>query len=268
MQSRPWIWLAPAWLIAAPLAGQTAAQQAPAPAGDTAPPAQAASAAPDAQLSSVPAATPVSPLQAEAESAPGMKLLVSVGERTLRLMDGRITLYSAPVAVGKPVVMEYEGREWNFGTPVGRHRIIGKERSPVWIPPDWHYVELALKLGMQLEFVKRGQKIPLSDGSHVTVRGRSIGRLLPDGKFVPVPEGDEAVFEDTLFAPPTGTVNRRIPGELGKYKLDFGDGYYLHGTPYRDSIGSETTHGCVRLREQDLEFLYRHVPVGTRVYVY
>jgi L,D-transpeptidase YbiS len=28
------------------------------------------------------------------------------------------------------------------------------------------------------------------------------------------------------------------------------------------------THGCVRLRDDDIEWLYEHVPVGTKVYIY
>lgn len=205
---------------------------------------------------------------AEAERARGLRLIVSLADRTVWLKQGTTVLHAAPVAVGKAVVMEYEGKEWNFSTPRGRRTIISRERNPVWIPPDWHYVELALKLGLQLEFLDRGQKMPLGDGSSVAVRGNRIGRLLADGSFQPVPVGEEAVFNDTLFAPPPETVNRRMPGELGKYKLDMGDGYYLHGTPYQDSIGSEVTHGCIRLREADLELLYRRVPVGTPVYIY
>ncbi len=49
-----------------------------------------------------------------------------------------------------------------------------------------------------------------------------------------------------------GTAHRRILGELGRYKLDLGDGSLIHGTPDQASVGSATTHGCLRLREADL----------------
>lgn len=205
---------------------------------------------------------------AEAERARGLRLIVSLDDRTVWLKRGSAMLHAAPVAVGKAVILEYEGKEWNFTTPRGRRTITTKQRNPVWVPPDWHYVELALKLGLRLEFLARGQKIALGDGSFVTVRGDRIGRLLADGSFRPVPAGEEAVFNDTLFAPPAGTASRRVPGELGKYKLDMGGGYYFHGTPYQDTIGSEVTHGCIRMREADLELFYRRVPVGTPVYIY
>ena len=40
------------------------------------------------------------------------------------------------------------------------------------------------------------------------------------------------------------------------------------GTPYKKSIGMAATHGCIRLNDEDIEWLYDHVPVGTKVYIY
>ncbi|HEX9564832.1 MAG TPA: L,D-transpeptidase, partial [Gemmatimonadaceae bacterium] len=65
-----------------------------------------------------------------------------------------------------------------------------------------------------------------------------------------------------------GTLNRMIQGELGRYALDLGDGYLIHGTPDPSSIGRAVTHGCIRLGDRDITWLYRHVPVGTPVYIY
>ena len=76
------------------------------------------------------------------------------------------------------------------------------------------------------------------------------------------------MFDNTLFIPPQGTKHRSIQGELGHYRLDLGDGYLLHGTPYARSIGAAVTHGCVRLADDDIEWLYENVPVGTKVYIY
>ena len=47
-----------------------------------------------------------------------------------------------------------------------------------------------------------------------------------------------------------------------------GDGYALHGTDEPTSIGTSVSHGCVRLRNEDIETLYQMVPVGTPVYIY
>jgi hypothetical protein len=43
--------------------------------------------------------------------------------------------------------------------------------------------------------------------------------------------------------------------------LNLGDGYALHGTDNPASIGQSVSHGCVRLRNEDIETLYRIVPV-------
>jgi lipoprotein-anchoring transpeptidase ErfK/SrfK len=55
---------------------------------------------------------------------------------------------------------------------------------------------------------------------------------------------------------------------LGVERLYLGDGYGLHGTDEPESIGQSASHGCVRLRNEDIETLYRIVPIGTVVYIY
>ena len=198
----------------------------------------------------------------------GFHLEVDLQGRMVRLMDGGITLYSAPAAIGKPVVLEYEGRKWSFSTPRGRRTILSKARNPVWIPPDWHYVELAALKHWHVVWLRAGDRVPLGDGRSVVVRGDRVGFESPDHRFTPAPLGEEIVDGDTLFAPPPGSRNRVIPGELGRFKLDLGDGYYIHGTPDEGSIGGALTHGCIRLAGDDLEYLFDHVPNGTRVYIY
>lgn len=195
-------------------------------------------------------------------------LRISLAERRLWLMDGERALFSAPIAIGKSVVLEYEDRVWTFSTPRGERRVLAKERDPIWVPPDWHYVELAALMRWKLREVGAGERIALSDGSQVMIQGNRIGRLLPSGIFVPVPAGEEAVFEKTLFIPPLGSESRKVPGTLGRFKLDLGDAYYLHGTPDESTIGAAVTHGCIRLFDSDLAHLFEVVGVGTPVFIY
>jgi len=68
--------------------------------------------------------------------------------------------------------------------------------------------------------------------------------------------------------PPLGTSLRRRAGVLGTHRLNLGDGYALHGTDQPQSIGQAVSHGCIRLRNEDIAWLYGAVPVGTVVYVY
>jgi hypothetical protein len=194
--------------------------------------------------------------------------MVSLEDRRLWLLRGERVELTAPVAVGKPVVLEYDGRTWRFSTPRGRRVIRGKETDPVWEPPEWHYVELAAAQGWKLERLRAGSPVRLGGGDLLVVRGDRVGRVTRDGSFHAAPANEEVVFDGTLFIPPAGTRNRRIRGELGKYKLDLGDGYYIHGTPEEDSVGGSVSHGCIRMRADDLAALYAAVRVGTPVFLY
>ncbi|WP_370661018.1 L,D-transpeptidase [Psychrosphaera algicola] len=40
---------------------------------------------------------------------------------------------------------------------------------------------------------------------------------------------------------------------MGNHAMHFGNSLFLHGTSNPRSIGSRTTHGCVRLRNSDIE---------------
>ncbi len=53
---------------------------------------------------------------------------------------------------------------------------------------------------------------------------------------------------------------------LGDYAMRLGiPGYLIHGTNKPYGIGMRVTHGCVRLYPEDIETLFREVPVGTAV---
>ncbi|HUG53354.1 MAG TPA: L,D-transpeptidase, partial [Vicinamibacteria bacterium] len=55
---------------------------------------------------------------------------------------------------------------------------------------------------------------------------------------------------------------------LGTHRLNIGNGYALHGTNRPETIGQAVSHGCIRLRNEDIGRLYEMVPVGTPVYIY
>src|SRR5262249_1987636 len=53
---------------------------------------------------------------------------------------------------------------------------------------------------------------------------------------------------------------------LGSFWLQLSvPGYGIHGTNKPTSVGKFTTHGCIRLRGDDIEHLYNEVPTGTTV---
>ncbi|MDQ3605861.1 MAG: L,D-transpeptidase, partial [Gemmatimonadota bacterium] len=154
-----------------------------------------------------------------------------------------------------------------FNTPRGERAVLAKERDPVWTPPLWHYVEVAKKKEFRLVELKRGREVMLGDSSRLVIRGDTVGQLRPDSIWIPIPPDEEILFDETVFVPPIGTINRRIEGELGKFKLDMGDGYLLHGTRDSTSIGTAATHGCIRVGDRDLERIFKTVPVGTPVFI-
>jgi lipoprotein-anchoring transpeptidase ErfK/SrfK len=51
-----------------------------------------------------------------------------------------------------------------------------------------------------------------------------------------------------------------VPGTNG-YK------YGIHGTNDPNSIGSYASQGCIRMRNQDVEWLFRHIPLRTKVHI-
>jgi lipoprotein-anchoring transpeptidase ErfK/SrfK len=41
--------------------------------------------------------------------------------------------------------------------------------------------------------------------------------------------------------------------------------YGIHGTNDPSSIGKHVSQGCIRMRNEDIEWLFRHIPLGTKV---
>jgi hypothetical protein len=205
--------------------------------------------------------------RALAGKAGGYRLVVSLQDAHLWAIIGKDTVLSAPAAVAKGTTLKYGKSEYRFDTPRGARTVLGKEADPVWQPPEWLYVETAVEHGLKVGHLYPGKPIRLDDGRKLTVMNGVVG-LIENGAFAELPTDEHIVFENTLYVPPLGTKNRKVEGELGKYRLNLGDGYLLHGTPYKESIGLAATHGCVRLRDEDIEWLYEHVPVGTKVYIY
>ncbi|HEV7991998.1 MAG TPA: L,D-transpeptidase [Gemmatimonadaceae bacterium] len=199
----------------------------------------------------------------------GYRIVVDLFEHQLYVIDRDDTLRTAPAATAMNSTLSYGGRTWRFETPRGVRVVHGKEKDPVWTPPEWHFAEIADEHGLKLRSMYRGQPIRLRDGTILTSKGDEVGIIRPGTKtFVPLVLDEHVVFDNTVFIPPQGTKHRSIQGELGHYRLDLGDGYLLHGTPYTNSIGAAVTHGCVRLHDEDIEWLYENVPVGTKVYIY
>lgn len=111
-------------------------------------------------------------------------------------------------------------------------------------------------------------------------------RCLPEekgGKCYYTPEGEFEV-EFQLFDPDginwcippkmSGEYKNKIAkgercsrGTMGNYAMHFGNSYFLHGTSNPNSIGGRTTHGCIRLRNPDIEMVYQMLDNGDKVLI-
>ena len=70
-----------------------------------------------------------------------------------------------------------------------------------------------------------------------------------------------AIGEELPKVVPPGVDN-----PLGQYALMLeADGYFIHGTNREQGIGMRVTHGCIRLRSNDIAELIHRVPIGTPV---
>ncbi|HEY0778096.1 MAG TPA: L,D-transpeptidase [Gemmatirosa sp.] len=205
--------------------------------------------------------------RALARTHSGMRVAVSLEDRVLHVLDGDDTLLVAAIATGMDTTITFGAKSWTFQTPRGRRTVLGKQENPVWVPPEWHYAETAKNMGLKLAHMPERGSVSIGKGRLLTVRGGKAG-VIEGGKFEELPVDEEIIFNNTLYIPPSGTANRTIDGELGRFRLALGDGYYFHGTPHEDTIGDAATHGCIRLYDEDIEWLYQHVPVGTPVYIF
>jgi lipoprotein-anchoring transpeptidase ErfK/SrfK len=199
-------------------------------------------------------------------------IVVSIEDHRLWYRSGDSVIFTTEVATGSGKILERSGGDthWRFETPRGRLVVESKETDPVWVAPDWHYVEEAQRRGLGVVRLARRQQLPVGDGSVLLVAGSDVVKRFPDGRqtIVDASEGNELVAGGNIVIPPFGTNQRKYRGVLGGHRLNLGDGYALHGTNKPETIGRSVSHGCVRLRNEDIAKLYEIVPIGTPVFIY
>ncbi|MEQ1693284.1 MAG: L,D-transpeptidase [Gemmatimonas sp.] len=199
-------------------------------------------------------------------------IIVSIAERRLWYKQGDSVLFTTQVATGsgRELIIKGSSKVLRFETPRGRFLVQRRDSAPAWIPPDWHFVEQANKRKTGMVQLVRGKPLSLKDGSVITVVGNDVVRKAKDGTSQPLTasDGREIVADGRIVIPPYGTNQRKYVGVLGAYRLYLGDGYALHGTNVPSSIGQAVSHGCVRLRNEDITTLYHMVDVGTPVFIY
>ncbi len=146
----------------------------------------------------------------------GIYVLVDTYKNRIHVFKNGEPLREAVCSTGSGTILKdpEKGREWVFDTPRGERKVQRKVKNPIWVKPDWAFIE-------------EGYRPPGKD---------SPGR-----------------YDDF---------------SLGDYGLYLGDGYIMHGTVFQSLLGQRVTHGCIRIGDADLEWIYNTVPLGTRVYLF
>jgi L,D-transpeptidase ErfK/SrfK len=145
----------------------------------------------------------------------GPAILVDSATNQITLLQGGKVVAQDKCSTGSGLALtDASGkRTWTFETPRGHFAALSKVTNPVWVRPDWAFVE----------------------------EGTAI---------------------------PRDRASRAVSNVLGDYAIAFGDGYFIHGTLYTRMLGSNVTHGCVRVDDETLEKLYRAARHGTPIWIY
>jgi lipoprotein-anchoring transpeptidase ErfK/SrfK len=216
----------------------------------------------------------------------GQTIIVSTAENHLWLRRNGQVVFDAVCSTGKGTTLAVDGKTVVFDTPIGRLHIVSKEENPLWVPPDWHYIEEAKKNGMRVVHLDRGETLNARTGQPASgsdegvwswFRGGSDPVMKVKGDTVVVddssgerelPPGQLIVAGDAVVIPPVDTKQRHFDKVLGKFRLELGDGYGIHGTDEPDKLGQSVSHGCVRLGDDDIARLYQMANVGDTVIIY
>jgi lipoprotein-anchoring transpeptidase ErfK/SrfK len=216
-------------------------------------------------------------------------IIVSTAENRLSVRRSGRTVFEAVCSTGKGTTMVVNGRTMVFDTPTGSFRIQSREENPVWVPPDWHFIEEARKKNLSVVRLNPGQAIDAETGDPVPearphglwswlsdrqpgrvlkIRQNTVVEVATDGSERELPQGEIIRAGKAIVVPPAGTRQRRFEKILGHFRLNIGNGYGIHGTLATRQLGQSASHGCVRLSDPDIEKLYGMAKVGDRVIIY
>ncbi|KKD35001.1 MAG: L,D-transpeptidase [Limnoraphis robusta] len=140
----------------------------------------------------------------------------------------------------------------------------GLDDPSIFLPSGKPKMRLVLRLGQRRVFVYRNDQ---QVASYPVAVGKA-GWETPTGQFKVIQMVENPVWQN----PWTGEV--RPPGPdsaLGLRWIGFWtdgkDTIGFHGTPTINSIGQAASHGCVRMRNEDVVALFNQVEMGTLVVV-
>jgi len=165
-------------------------------------------------------------------------LIIDTGQNRFHLRRGGLLVRTGYCGTGKGWVENNSGQVWDFSTPRGIRYVVKKGENPYWYRPDWYWLEQNMR--------------PPSPGQDI---------VIPDS----LSWAEQIVFYNDSLTSGERVMVRAVPGALGNYKVDLGGGILLH---YGVGRGNSVSHGCIRLSNDDLEAIYRALPLGAPVLIY
>lgn len=73
-------------------------------------------------------------------------IVVHLAENRVFLFEGDQAVWSSPSGTGTGFDLDTGDRQWRFSTPRGLFKVKRMERDPMWIAPDWHFIEKGLRV--------------------------------------------------------------------------------------------------------------------------
>ncbi|HSG50087.1 MAG TPA: L,D-transpeptidase, partial [Longimicrobiales bacterium] len=130
--------------------------------------------------------------RAFAKQAPGHRyIVIDRGNNRLWVRSPKGVELEAVVSTGSGTVLKESGgkqRTWTFETPSGRLKVLSMRRNPVWVKPDWAFLEEGQqppsRMSERMEKGSLGEwALDLGDGYmiHGTLYERLLGRSLTHG---------------------------------------------------------------------------------------
>lgn len=139
-------------------------------------------------------------------SPKGIYAVVDTAQNRLWLKRGDAVVYEAVVSTGSGTTLtdpKNPGRTWLFETPRGEFRVRSKIRNPVWIKPDWAFIEegetLPTDAGDRIEAGVLGEyAIAFGNGYfiHGTLYTRMLGRNVTHGCIRMADKDLEVVYKN------------------------------------------------------------------------
>ncbi|MGK7901041.1 MAG: L,D-transpeptidase [Hormoscilla sp.] len=183
-------------------------------------------------------------------------------------LSALIAIGLQPQTASSSPVAKHETRRETNNTPMLSERALTPQLPPLgdssrYLPQE-AAIRLVLKLSERRVYVYRGDQMQANYPVAVGKRGWET----PTGTFAVIQMDVNPIWQ----SPWTNEVSTPGPNSpLGVRWIGFWtdgtDHIGFHGTPTLSSIGKAASHGCVRMRNEDVVALFEQVQMGTPVVV-